>query len=317
MRVSRGSQVRRRREAANIRKGIEVAQAEVERLPAAHRKPGHRAMFAVGIQGIVRFDERNDVLNQVALEVLSPAVTGDGGWVATSIRTAAPTRPSASARGIGRGVAVGEDDDHGFGLFVGNQVVDHDIRRPVPRPLPIFIAADAVQQEQNGIFLFSGVAGRSVHLHPPFNADGFGVVINPLKCALGGAFAPFVKALRRSREGRFVVRAERDGAAKSAASAASAPAGSGGGLSRAGVAVQFQNRDGIRREFARESWRSSPVHFFRARNNLLAGCSGLNWCRPGCRPPKITASPLDSIFERAADLNFHRLRRAEAFTTFR
>ena len=99
------SRVGRRREPADLCERIEVAQAEVERLPAAHRKPGHRAVFAIGIHGIVRFNERNDVLDQIALEGLSPAVARKRGRVAIAAEPAAPATPAA-APGVAAALVV-------------------------------------------------------------------------------------------------------------------------------------------------------------------------------------------------------------------
>ena len=73
-----------------------------------------------------------------------------------------------------------------------------------------------------GYFWSLGIAGRRINLHPAFRADGLGFVIDPFEFAVLGAFARLVESFRHGREGRFVVRAERDGAAKSAATAAAA-----------------------------------------------------------------------------------------------
>src|SRR5689334_20567828 len=108
----RRSRVRRGRETADPRKGVEIAEAEVERLSAAHGKSRQRAMLAVGVNGIVRFDKRYDVLEQVGLEILSPTVAAHGGRVATTTTTTTTTTPPA-ARGIGCCVAVWKDNHHG------------------------------------------------------------------------------------------------------------------------------------------------------------------------------------------------------------
>jgi hypothetical protein len=46
----------------------QLGEAEVERLAAAHRQTGERAMLASGLDRILRFDERDQIGEQFALE---------------------------------------------------------------------------------------------------------------------------------------------------------------------------------------------------------------------------------------------------------
>src|SRR5687767_4300073 len=89
-------------------------------------------------------------------------------------------------------------------------------------PLLALIAADAMEQIQDGIFFVFGITRRRINLHPTFYTDCLGVVLNPLKFAMFNSFALFVETLRWIWKGWFVVRLYLDRPAKSPASAWSA-----------------------------------------------------------------------------------------------
>src|ERR1039457_3837490 len=59
--------VRRGRESSNPRKCVEMRQAEVERLAAAHRWSGQRALLAIPAGGILRLHGGNQTVEQVTL----------------------------------------------------------------------------------------------------------------------------------------------------------------------------------------------------------------------------------------------------------
>src|SRR6185369_5359248 len=60
--------VRRRGEGAEPGELVEMGEAEVERLPTAHREAGKCAMLAIGQRGVARLDRRDDVVQQIVLE---------------------------------------------------------------------------------------------------------------------------------------------------------------------------------------------------------------------------------------------------------
>src|SRR5688572_27886960 len=86
-------------------------------------------------------------------------------------------------------------------------------------PLLALIAANAVEQIQDGISLAFGITRRRVNLHPAFYADGLRFVINAFKFAALASLAGLVETLWRIRKGGFVVRLQLDWAAKSTTTA--------------------------------------------------------------------------------------------------
>ena len=216
----RRPRVRGRGKPAHPRKGVEVCQAEVERLPAAHGKPGQRAVLAIGLHGIVGLDKGNDVLEEIVLERRSPAPEA-GAQTAT---------PATARIRVGRGIAIGQDEDHGFELLVCDQIIENDIRHSLLGPFLLLIAADAVEQIEHGILLVLVVAGRGIDLHPALHPNRLRVVIHALEFAVFDAFARLVESIRRIRKHGFVVRVQGDGAAPQAtATAPPALAAVGGG----------------------------------------------------------------------------------------
>src|ERR1043166_8175384 len=101
-------------EAADPGERVNVWDADVQGLPPAHRKSCDGAAFAIRFHGIVGFHKWNDVFEQIALEWLAPTAETAGA------PAAATTSAKASARGVSRRVAVGQDEDHGLNLFVGD-----------------------------------------------------------------------------------------------------------------------------------------------------------------------------------------------------
>src|SRR5512138_2786895 len=105
----------------------------------------------------MRFDEGNDVLEQIALEVLPPAVASQGGWVAAAAKSATPTAAATPAiSGVGGGIAVREHHNHWRDFLGSNQIVDDHVGCASPGPLPL-IGSDAVEQIENGILLIPGI----------------------------------------------------------------------------------------------------------------------------------------------------------------
>ena len=96
-----------------------------------------------------------------------------------------------------------------------------------PRRHSFFVAADAVQQIEHGIFRVGGIAGRRIDERLAFVADGFRIVFDHLQLAVRDAFARFVEAFRRIWERRFVVGLQLNRTAESAAAALRPAAGAG------------------------------------------------------------------------------------------
>ena len=107
-------------------------------------------------------------------------------------------------RHVLRRPAIGHDDDHRHGLLVGVQVVEDHVGRTAPRPL-VLVAADAVQEIENRIFLVLGVARRRVDLRLSLRADRRRVVLDRLQLAAVDAVALDVKSLGGRGEGSSLV----------------------------------------------------------------------------------------------------------------
>ena len=181
--------VRRGGEAADPGKGVRVAEAEVERLAAAHREPRDRPVRAFAADRVARLDRRDQVVQQVALEHRE----GRRGLEHVA------RRPVVLLR-----AAVGHDHDHRHRLAVGDQVVEHGAGPGEALPLG-FVAADAVQQVEDGVLPVRGKAGRGVNVRLAPGADGFRVVFDHFQLPLGDARARLVPAVRRRRESGLVV----------------------------------------------------------------------------------------------------------------
>ena len=171
--VVRLLRVRGRGEAADPGERVEVAQPEVERLPAAHRQAGQGARLAVGLHRVGLLDERDQVVEQVLLERGERRrLLGD----------------RIPRRHVLRRPAVGQDDDHRHGLLVGVQVVEDHVGRAAARPL-VLVAADAVQQVQDRVLLVLRVPRRGVDPRLALHPDRRRVVLDRLQLAALDAVA--------------------------------------------------------------------------------------------------------------------------------
>jgi hypothetical protein len=74
------------------------------------------------------------------------------------------------------------------------------------------VAADPVQEVDDGILLVLRVAGRRVDVHLAPRADRLRVVLDQLQRAVGDRLAPLEDRVGCFREGRHVVGLEDDGA---------------------------------------------------------------------------------------------------------
>ncbi len=128
-----GEVARTRAQDADVAEQVEVSQPDVIRLRAAHRKPGDRAMLAVGLHAIRGFDQRQHIGEQVLLEqrrVFLPAFfPRDGTWQCMAER---------------------HGDDHRLDLALGEQVVHDQVRLAHHRPTPGDVAR-AVEQVEYGV----------------------------------------------------------------------------------------------------------------------------------------------------------------------
>ena len=153
-------------EAADPGEFVDVVNAEIEALAAAHGQTGDRAVVPVCLHGVVRFNVGHQILQQVLLK--------EG--VVIEIRH------EIARRGFGSGAAVGHYDDHGHGFFVGDEVVEDLVGRAEARPMSL-VAADAVHQVEDRVFLISIIIGRGVDDRFAVDADALGVVRNGLQLA--------------------------------------------------------------------------------------------------------------------------------------
>ena len=88
------------------------------------------------------------------------------------------------------GAAIRHDDDHRHGLPVRKQVVQQEVGRGEALPLRL-VAADAVQQIEDRVFLVRGVARRRIDLHlapRPTDLESYSI-ISSLPCGISARFA--------------------------------------------------------------------------------------------------------------------------------
>ncbi len=182
-------------ESADPGEGVGIGEAKVEGLASAHGEAGEGAVFAVGFGGVFGFDEGDDASEEVFVEFAE----GGGGF--EDVAFGAVVRAGAS---------VGHDDDHGFGEFVVDEVVEDGLGGAVVGPFALG-SADAVKEVEDGILFVGGIVGRGVDEEFAFVADGFGVVFKGFDFAFGGVSAGLVESGRGGGEGGFVVGAEFDG----------------------------------------------------------------------------------------------------------
>ena len=95
-------------------------------------------MIAIGLYRIARLDGRYDIVQQILFE------GGECGSCGENVAFGAV---------ILLGSPVGHDNDHGCGLFRGDQIIKQVCG--VSKSLPFgFITADPMQQIEDGIFFF-------------------------------------------------------------------------------------------------------------------------------------------------------------------
>ncbi len=153
-------------------------------------------MLAVALHAVSRFDGRDDVVQQVALE------DEEGGDVFEDV-----THWTV----IFLGTTVRHDDDHRMRFAVGDKVIEQDLGLGIARPFGL-VAADTVQKVEHGIVRFRRVTRRRIDIHLPLRADGLRVVFDHLQLAARDSFAPCAPLGGRLGKGGFVVLVERDGA---------------------------------------------------------------------------------------------------------
>src|SRR5690606_35934093 len=105
----------RRREAADPSEGVDIVEPEVQRLAAAHRQAGERALRTIRCGRIARLDERDQIPEQLALErcvrleLHGHRCAAGPAWArapaAGRARTRAPTARPARTRASGAGTA--------------------------------------------------------------------------------------------------------------------------------------------------------------------------------------------------------------------
>ena len=174
--------VRGGREPADPGERVEVAQPEVERLPAAHRQPGHGPRLSrSAFTGVRLLDERDQVGEQVLLE------RGER-------RRLLGNR--VSRRHVLRRPAVGHDDDHRHRLLVGVQVVEDHVRHAAPRPTRSRPRRCRAAGTAPGTSVLR-VARRRVDLRLPLHADRRRVVLDRLQLAALDAVPLLVVVFRR------------------------------------------------------------------------------------------------------------------------
>lgn len=191
-----------------------MGEAEVEGLAAAHGETGEGAVVFVCEGAVARVDGWDDVVEEVFFE----RGEGRGGFEDIAIGAV-----------VFLGAAVGHDDDHGDGLAVGDEVIEEIAW--VGEALPFgFVAADAVEEVEDGVALGGGVAWRRVDVEFAGGADGFGFVGDEFEFAVGEGVADGVPALVGRREGGFIVLFELGFAAGDAGFGGGSAFGSWGGI---------------------------------------------------------------------------------------
>ena len=120
-----------------------MVQRDLERLHPAHRQPGHGAVVAIGERPVGRVDERDQRLRDVVLERLRHVLHG----------LPHLGRAERLAGQVGYGlaglpsVAVGHHDDHRPATAGRDQVVEDEVRTPLPDPPGLVFAAAVLQVE--------------------------------------------------------------------------------------------------------------------------------------------------------------------------
>ena len=123
------ARVRGGRESAYPCERVQMAQPEVQRLPAAHRQSGKRPVCRPCFYWIVRFHERKQVFEQIEFK----------GFKGFEVRVDIALRPVVRLC-----PSIRQDDEHGREFAVRVEIIQNDVGLAVPL-LFVFIAADAVQ----------------------------------------------------------------------------------------------------------------------------------------------------------------------------
>src|SRR6266545_4290807 len=143
--LTRRTRVRRGREGSDVVEEIGVREPEVEGLPAAHRETGDRPRIGVGSDGIARLNPGDQILEKHVPEV----------------REAREVIAAAH-------LAVWNDDDHRLGHLLRQEIIQDVVgvafvaAHPEPRDL---VAADPVQQVDDGILLAGRIVRRAIDRH--------------------------------------------------------------------------------------------------------------------------------------------------------
>ena len=171
-----------------------MAQAEIERLAAAHGQSGQGAIFRAGQHGVAPLDRRDQVLQQIFFK------GGEG---------------RGRLEGIGAGAvilarpAIGHDQNKGLGLAIGDEVVEQRVRGGESLPFGL-VAANAMEQVQDRVFAILGISRGRVHIGLAAGPDRLGFVLDHLQLAAGNPVAAGHDTCRGFRVGLLVVRAQFD-----------------------------------------------------------------------------------------------------------
>lgn len=150
--------------------GVELGEADVEGLPAAHAEAGDGAVVFAWGEAVGGFDEGERVFFEFTMEGGEGLVT-EGGVV---------------ARDLAQGVTVEHEDDHGRGFAGGDEAVEDPMGFAVFDPGAVVVAA-AVLEDKEGV-AYGGVcvvAGRGVDPEFAGFVEGFGEVAVLVDGAVG------------------------------------------------------------------------------------------------------------------------------------
>src|SRR4051812_9137458 len=105
-----------------------MSQTKIERLSATHRESSQRATFAIGFRGILRLDERDEIFEQILLEIRKRRGCCHHVALGTIVLLRATVR---------------QDYDHRDCFLFRDEIVENDFRMAVPMPL-LFVTANTV-----------------------------------------------------------------------------------------------------------------------------------------------------------------------------
>ena len=121
-------------ESGDVTEQLGMIEPDSQGLAAAHGEAGDRPMFPVGVDAVLRLDERHDVGEQILREQRG-AFRGIAG---------------AGQFACGNAVAVGHHDDEWLGFTGGEQVIHDEIGVAEDGPDQL-VAVGAVEQVEDGI----------------------------------------------------------------------------------------------------------------------------------------------------------------------